>query len=294
MRAGEMSGKSRLLILGASGMLGNACVRWFSQSSDYSAFGTVRSGNSLRRIAELAPSATILSGIDVENSDCLMRCIESVRPDVILNCVGVVKQLNEADEPLTAIPINALLPHRLAHLAKLSGARLIHFSTDCVFSGLKGGYKEEDSPDAKDLYGRTKLLGEVDYPNAITIRTSIIGHEMAGAHSLIGWFLAQEGRIRGFTKAIFSGLPTVEMARIVHDHVLPHPEMHGVYHVSAEPISKYDLLMLVAKEYSKEILIEPDADFSIDRSLNSERFRAATGFQPSDWETLVANMHKFS
>jgi dTDP-4-dehydrorhamnose reductase len=204
-----------------------------------------------------------------------------------------VKQLAEADDPLTALPINSMLPHRLARLCELAGARLVHISTDCVFSGAKGMYVESDFPDADDLYGRSKYLGEVDYPHAVTLRTSIIGHELDGARSLLCWFLAQGGPVRGFTKAVFSGLPTVELARVVRDFVLPHPELHGLYHVSAAPINKYDLLKLVAQAYGKDIEITPHDQLVIDRSLDSTRFKAATGYAPPSWPELVRTMHAF-
>ena len=154
-------------------------------------------------------------------------------------------------------------------------------------------YTEGDASDAKDLYGRSKYLGEVDYPHAITLRTSIIGHELEGARSLVGWFLAQEGNVKGFKRAVFSGLPTVEIARIIRDYVIPHPELHGLYHVSAEPINKYDLLRLVAQVYEKEIGIDPDETLVIDRSLDSTRFRKLTGYNPPAWPELIQSMHQF-
>jgi dTDP-4-dehydrorhamnose reductase len=217
----------------------------------------------------------------------------SAKPDIVINCIGLVKQLAEADDPLAAIPINAMLPHRLARVCAVSGARLIHMSTDCVFAGTKGMYTETDFADAADLYGRSKLMGEVDYPNAITLRTSIIGHELTGARSLVGWFLAQEGPVKGFKRAVFSGLPTVEMAKLIRDYVIPHPELHGLYHVSAEPINKFDLLTLVAKTYGKSIEIVPEDQFVIDRSLDSSRFRQATGYAPKPWPELIRLMNRF-
>jgi dTDP-4-dehydrorhamnose reductase len=241
----------------------------------------------------MAPNAHFVPGVDVESLDSLTRMFATVQPDMVINCVGIVKQLADANDPLIALPINSLLPHRLARLAQVAGARLVHMSTDCVYSGSKGNYVEADLPDAYDLYGRSKLLGEVDYPNAITLRTSIIGHELSGNRSLIDWFLSQTGEVQGYTNAIFSGLPTVEIARIIHEHVIPNPHLHGLYHVSAEPISKYDLLSLVAKEYAKEIAIRAKNDFVIDRSLNSERFRSATGFVPDSWVQLIHRMHEF-
>lgn len=194
---------------------------------------------------------------------------------------------------LQAVPINTLLPHRLAALCQATAARLVHISTDCVFSGVNGNYVETDFPDAYDLYGRSKLLGEVDYPHAITLRTSIIGHELSGHRSLINWFLAQQGSVRGFTRAIFSGLPTVELATLVRDVVLPRQELHGLYHVASKPINKFDLLQLVAKAYGKAIEIIPVEDLVIDRSLNAGRFKEATGYVPPEWPALVKRMHEF-
>lgn len=282
----------RILVLGASGMLGNAVLRLFAQSSGFQVFGSVRSSGALRLLPEsLHPNIT--AGVDVESIDSLTRLFANVHPDVVINCIGLVKQLAEADDPLAALPINSMLPHRLARLCEVAGARLVHMSTDCVFSGEKGMYTEADASDAKDLYGRSKYLGEVDYPNAITLRTSIIGHELDGVRSLVGWFLAQEGSVKGFKRAIFSGLPTVEIARIIRDFVIPHPELHGLYHVSAEPINKYDLLQLVAQGYGKSIEIIPDDQFTIDRSLDSSRFRELTGYSPLNWTELVQVMREF-
>jgi len=283
---------TRILVLGASGMLGNAVLRVFHESAGFAAFGTARSAAVLRHLSpELHPR--IVSGVDVEQFDSLVMAFAKVQPHVVVNCIGVVKQLAEADDPLFAIPINSVLPHRLARLTQAIGARFVHVSTDCVFDGKKGMYRESDLPDAYDLYGRSKLLGEVDYENAITLRTSIIGHELSSSHGLIGWFLAQEGAVRGFTKAIFSGLPTVELARVIRDAVLPNPSLRGLYHVSVDPITKHDLLRLVADAYGRKNTITPDNKLVIDRSLDSTRFRAATGYVPPSWPALVRAMHDF-
>lgn len=283
----------KILVLGVSGMLGSAVFRVLTYSPCFSVYGSIRSLGALR----LLPNdlrQNVVTGVDAENFDSLTRLFARVRPTVVINCVGLVKQLSVADDPLAAIPINAILPHRLAQLCEMTNARLVHMSTDCVFSGSKGMYKEADLSDATDLYGRSKYLGEVDYPNAITLRTSIIGHELDGARSLVGWFLAQTGSVTGFKRAIFSGMPTVEIARIIRDHVIPHTKLHGVYNVSAAPINKFDLLNLIAKTYEKSIDIRPDEKFVIDRSLDSTRFREATGFQPKAWPELIKSMRDFS
>jgi dTDP-4-dehydrorhamnose reductase len=282
----------RVLVIGASGMLGNAVLRLFSQSPGYEALGSVRS-SAAQTLLPNDLRSYLIPGIDVANIDTLIHLFAIARPDIVINCVGLVKQLADADDPLIAIPINALLPHRLARFCAVAGARFVHMSTDCVFSGERGMYTEMDAADAKDLYGRSKLLGEVDYPHAITLRTSIIGHELGGAHSLVSWFLRQEGSVKGFKRAIFSGLPSVEIARVIRDHVIPHPELHGLYHVSAAPINKFDLLALVAEAYGKSIIIKADEQVVIDRSLDSTRFRQVTGFAPKSWPDLIRAMHDF-
>ncbi|MEF2549580.1 SDR family oxidoreductase [Aurantimonas sp. E1-2-R+4] len=279
-------------MLGATGMLGNAVFRIFADSSGYRTFGSTRS-TSLHCRFQQGARAGLISGIDVENFDSLSELFAKVKPDVVINCVGVVKQLDDAQDPLKAIPLNAILPHRLARLAAVAGARLVHISTDCVFDGADGNYAEDFRPNAYDLYGRSKLLGEVDYENSVTLRTSIIGRELSSAHSLIDWFLGQEGSVKGFTRARFSGLTTVELARVIRDFVLPRPELRGLYHVSAEAISKHDLLKLVANAYCKDITVVPDEALVIDRSLNSARFRDETGYQPPAWRDLVTAMRDF-
>lgn len=274
-------------------MLGNAVFRYLAQHSEYVVSGSVRSSTALRLMPiDLRPN--VICGVDVESGDSLTQLFANVQPDIVINCVGLIKQLADANDYLSAISINALLPHRLARLCDVASARLVHMSTDCVFAGTKGLYREEDSPDAKDLYGLSKYLGEVDYPHTVTLRTSIIGHELNSAHGLIGWFLAQNGAVKGFTRAIFSGLPTVELARVIRDFVIPNPELRGVYHVSAEPVAKYDLLQLVAQVYEKNIVINPDDSLVIDRSLNSDRFRKITGYQPPAWPELIRRMHEFA
>jgi dTDP-4-dehydrorhamnose reductase len=282
----------RILVLGASGLLGNAVIRLLSNSINLSVFGAIRSGAS-KKYFSTDIAQNLITGFNVDNPDSLISIFDKIKPNIVVNCIGLVKQLEGAGDPLQAIPINSLLPHRLAAISSLVDARLIHISTDCVFSGSRSMYKESDTPDATDLYGRSKLLGEVDYPNAITLRTSIIGHELASSRSLVSWFLSQQQPVKGYGSAVFSGLPTVEMARIIHDYVIPHPQLHGLYHVSAAPINKYDLLKLVAKEYDKKIDIELDDLLVIDRSLDSTRFKFATGYQPPSWVELVKKMREF-
>lgn len=274
-------------------MLGNAMLRYFASMPDWSVRGTARTARAIEALP-LAARSLVTPGVDVADVDSLLSVVGVVRPDIIINCIGLVKQLAEADDPLAAIPMNAVLPHRLARLAAAVGARFIHISTDCVFSGKTGAYREGDAPDAADLYGRSKLLGEVvNDTNTITLRTSIIGRELASSHGLVDWFLTQKGEIRGYSRAIFSGVPTVELARIVREFVIPDPSLHGLYHVSADPISKLELLRLVAEKFAHDQAIVPDERVVIDRSLNSDRFRAVTGYLPPVWPALVERMREF-
>jgi len=282
----------KVLVLGASGMLGNAMVRVLEKNSALEVYGSIRS--KMGKIVFPGPlSSRITSGIDVENASILFEFLQHIHPEVVINCIGLVKQLKEVNDPIHAISINSLLPYLLARECANIGARLIHFSTDCVFSGKTGNYSERDEPDAQDLYGRSKLLGEVDYPHAVTLRTSIIGHELASKHGLIEWFLSQEGKVKGYTRAMFSGLPTCELARVINEFVLPSLELRGVYHVGGAPISKYDLLTLVDGIYDKGLEIIPDDHIKLDRSLDSTRFSELTGYVSPEWTELVTKMHDF-
>lgn len=282
----------RIMVLGATGMLGNAMVRVLSEKASWEVFGTVRSGGASNFFSDKI-AKRLVTGVDVENPDALVKVFAKVRPDVVINCVGLIKQLAGAEDPLQAIPINALLPHRLAGFCDLSGARLVHMSTDCVFAGDRGSYREEDLSDAKDTYGKSKFLGEVSYPHTITLRTSIIGHELQSSHGLIDWFLSQHQQCQGFTRAIFSGLPTVVLAQIIRDTVIPRSELSGLFHIASKPISKYDLLNLVATVYGKSIEIIPDDALVLDRSLNADRFYTATGFVAPEWPELIKTMYKY-
>ena len=282
----------KILILGVTGMLGNSIFRFLSSDKKFDIFATARN-NSARSYFSKDLSDKLITNVDVENHDSLVEVFNQTKPDIVINCIGLVKQLADANDPLKALPINSLLPHRLANLCKLANSRLIHISTDCVFSGKKGNYKESDFSDCYDLYGRSKFLGEVDYPHAITLRTSIIGHELAGNRSLINWFLSAEGSVKGFEKAIYSGFPTIELARIIMDFVLPNKELHGLYHVASKPINKLELLKLVAEIYNKEIDIIPSDELVIDRSLDSTRFNEVTGYTPPEWRELVKRMCEF-
>ncbi len=280
----------KILILGASGMLGHNLFYYLSQNSGHEVLGTVRSAHELSAWLPPGLMKNLRSAVDINNFESIVQVIADFKPDSVINCIGIIKQVPAAQDPLATLTINALLPHRLALLCQAAGARLIHVSTDCVFDGAKGKYLESDIADATDLYGRTKFLGEVLYPHCVTLRTSIIGHELKGKNGLVEWLLSQEGPVRGFTKAIFSGFPTVELSRIIQDYVLTNPDLKGLYHLSAEPISKFELLRLIISRYDKKIELKPDSGFESDRSLDSSLFRSLTGYTPPSWPQLIEQM----
>jgi len=226
----------------------------------------------------------------IDSLERLGELLASFRPDVIINAIGVVKQRETAKDPIESLEVNSLFPHRLARLARRAAVRLIHFSTDCVFSGRRGHYAESDAPDAEDLYGRSKLLGEVIDEGCLTLRTSIIGREVRHRLSLVEWFLAQRGRVRGYSRAIYSGFTTHEMARIIERIVTGYPAASGLWHVASEPISKYALLLLLKRYYGVSIEVERDEVFACDRSLDSSRFRAEFRYVPPGWEEMIAEL----
>jgi dTDP-4-dehydrorhamnose reductase len=282
----------KILILGVSGMLGSAAYRLFAQSAGWKVVGAARSVAHLDHLPR-SQTASLVGEFNVHDPDRMIQLLATERPDLVLNCVGVIKQLALAKDPLASIEINALFPHRLAHYCALGNARLVQVSTDCVFSGRGHLYRETDFADAEDLYGRTKYLGEVDYPNAITLRTSIIGHEIGKAVSLVDWFLGQPGpTVKGYTHAIYTGLPTVELARVVRDVVMPRPDLRGLWHVASAPIDKFSLLNLVSQVYEKSVTLVPDHSVRIDRSLDGSRFERETGYKAPDWPDLVAAMQE--
>lgn len=283
--------KKKVLIFGVTGMLGHTIFIELSKNKNYDIYGTVRNPEGIIKWFGQELLKKINSNVDANDNDSVIKTIERISPDIIINCIGLIKHLTIANDPLIAIPINSLFPHYLASLCKKVGSRMIHISTDCVFNGEKGNYNENELPNARDIYGGTKALGEVFYDWCTTLRTSIIGHELKGKYGLIEWFLSQSGKVQGYLNAIYTGFPTIEMAHIIEKYVIPIEGLSGLYHVSSEPISKYELLKLVAKKYNKETEIEPYADFHDNKSLDSTRFRMKTGYNPPAWTDLIDKMY---
>ena len=284
----------RILIIGGSGMLGHQLWRHFHKAHE--TWVTLRKPAASFLPWNLFDPDFTQVGVEAADFAQLDAVLQRVRPDVVLNCVGIIKQLKESKIPTPSITINSLLPHRLAEICGQVNARLILFSTDCVFSGKKGGYTESDTADAEDLYGRTKLLGEIgDQSHVVTIRSSIVGRELGSAHSLIDWFLTQGGkRIKGYSHAIYSGLTTVEMARVAELVLTRRPDLSGLWHVASEPISKHELLLLAREEFGLNVEIEPFSEFHCDRSLRGERFAQKTGYKAPDWRTMLRELAEVS
>jgi dTDP-4-dehydrorhamnose reductase len=271
----------RPLVIGAQGMLGHTLFRELSK--DLETWGTVR-GRS--------PHEQIYGHIQHDNLSEISALIDREKITHVVNCVGIIKQLEAAKDHRVSIEVNALFPHQLSELCEEKNIKLIHFSTDCVFDGTEGGYREYDEITAKDLYGKTKAMGEVDYSkNAVTLRTSIVGHELKSSKSLLCWFLAQEGGVQGFEGATFSGVTTDEMANILKNYVLPHKDLCGLFHVSGPSINKFKLLHIVKEVYGKTINISPVQEPRIDRTLNDDKFKDRTGYAAKEWPIMIQEMY---
>ncbi len=278
----------RILILGGDGMLGHQLLRRLRERHD--ARATLRLDVAAYAAWPMFDARTAFFGVDVRAEGPLAAVFAEFRPEAVVNAVGIVKQRDEAKEAIASIEVNALLPHRLALLCRNARARLIHMSTDCVFSGERGGYTETDACDARDLYGLSKRLGEVTGPGCLTLRTSIIGPELSRKAGLLEWFLAQGGQIQGYTGAIFSGFTTFEMARIIERLLASQPALDGLYHVAAAPISKYDLLLRIRDALGLKTRIDAYSDFRCDRSLNGSKFSRDSGYAAPGWTGMIAEL----
>jgi dTDP-4-dehydrorhamnose reductase len=281
----------KILILGATGMLGHKLMQILS--GKYSVIGTLRGDVSVLSDHPVFSGMHLLGNTRADKIASIQQSITITAPDVVINCIGIVKQLPAAQDPLASIAINALFPHQLAKICRTRNARLIHMGTDCVFSGKRGCYTEADPSDAEDLYGKTKFLGEVGYPDCLTIRTSIIGRELETAHGLVEWFFSQQGKIvPGYKNAIFSGLTTNALAGIIDEIVSTDPDLHGIVQVASSPINKYDLLNLIKKVYGLHIEIVPDETMINNRSLNAAKFRKETNIKIPSWEYMIEEMYR--
>jgi len=282
----------RVLILGGNGMLGHQLLKYLGENNDVRV--TLRQELHAYSRYNLFNEDNAYPDVEVTDYNRVSDVISEFVPEAVVNVVGIIKQRHSSNDRETSIELNALFPHKLAKLCHLSGSRLVHISTDCVFSGKKGNYNEGDLSDAEDVYGKTKYLGEVNEKGAITLRTSIIGRELSRKASLLEWFLSQKKGVTGFKKAIFSGLTTIEMSRVIERVLVDYPDKYGIYHVSSSPISKYELLKLINSVFSKQLIIEEDDKFICDRSLNSDKFRSEFQYSPPTWQGMIEELLKYN
>lgn len=281
----------KVVVLGATGMLGHKILQVLSKYFDVT--GTVRKELQYFSVPKPLENLKIIGTVNASDFKSVEQALKKTSPDVIINSVGIIKQLPEAHDPIVSISINSLFPHLLEQYCANKDIRLIHYSTDCVFSGTNGNYTEEDIPDAIDLYGRSKLLGELIGKNCLTLRTSIIGRELSSSHGLIEWFLSKKGKtVKGYKNAVFSGLTTNAHATILKEIILNYPDLEGLFHLAAEPISKYDLLCLVKNLYNLDVSIEPEYREVSNRSLNGSKFKSATKIIIPCWSEMIKDMYK--
>jgi dTDP-4-dehydrorhamnose reductase len=280
-----------VVVLGATGMLGHKMFQRLRAAFPGTIASTRRANCPPFNRIDILQGGDVQNGTDVMDFDALGGWLSEIRPRYIVNCIGIIKQRAQAQDAIPSIAINSLLPHRLATLAADWGGRLIHFSTDCVFSGARGNYTERDESDAHDLYGRSKFLGEIAAENALTLRTSIIGRELVEHRSLLDWFLAQKGRsVRGFRRVIYSGVTTNHISDLVVEIISNHPELSGLYQVAGRPVSKYDLLCQLREAYNVDVEIAPDDRARSDRSMSGEKLRLAIGYTAPPWPELVRQL----
>tara|TARA_A100001234_G_C12641538_1_gene392210 strand:- start:3103 stop:3969 length:867 start_codon:yes stop_codon:yes gene_type:complete len=284
---------TKILILGATGLLGSTLLKYFSKKKIFKCFGVIRKKSDIAKLKDIKNIE--LYRINYKNKKNIHKVFNEIKPNLIINCIGVVKQITHKNQISEILRVNSFLPHQLAEIISVQkNIRLIHFSTDCVFLGTKGNYKEIDLPDAHDIYGRSKLLGELYYPNTLTLRTSIIGHELQTNHSLLNWFLSQKKTIDGYKHAFFSGLSALEVAKFLDQYIIPNKKIKGLFHLSGKTISKYDLLNIIKVVYKKEIKIKINRKMKINRSLNSSPLKRITGYKPKSWNKIIKEMYEFN
>jgi dTDP-4-dehydrorhamnose reductase len=283
-----------ILIVGADGMIGYGLWSYFRHKTARQVMGSIRSKRDLWAFGENWRANVTVTG-DIENDAALEILFANCEPTLVVNCAGATMHAANGSSPLAAIQANSLLPHRLHGLAVKYNARFVHLSTDCVYDGERGGYRETEPPNATTLYGRTKAIGEiVDADNALTLRTSPIGYELSSRRGLLAWFLHQQGRIRGFTNAYFTGLTNLQLAEAIDKIFVGRPDLHGLFHVTGPRISKFELLSKCRDAFGSDVIIEPDGGLVRDRSLDSSKLSAATGYKSPSWDKMLADLADFA
>ena len=285
--------KTKILILGATGMLGSQVCKYFYNKKKYATICVARSRKKFTLLNSTGKKKIKATFLDLQSLKKTKKMILKLQPDYLINCVGMVKQIMNKQNKKETFFLNTKLPKVLSDLAKSENFKFIHFSTDCVFSGKRGHYRENDVSDYKDYYGKTKYLGENDSINTINLRTSIIGHELNTKIGLLEWFLLSKKKVFGFKNAIFSGLTTLEIAKILEKHIINKNVIKfGTFHISSKPINKYNLLKMISKIYKKNILIVPNYSIKCNRALNSSKFKKITGYNRKNWKEMLIELRK--
>lgn len=270
----------KLLVFGGLGMAGHVVKQYFSDQPQFEVWDTARTAS---------PGDPRSFALDIRDRSRVQELLDAIKPDVVINAVGLLNE-EASRRQAEAIEVNSLFPHQLAQWAEIYPFRLIHISTDCVFSGLRGDYTESDPADGATLYARTKSLGEVQGPNTLTIRTSIIGPELKpNGIGLFHWFMQQTGEIPGYSEVFWNGVTTLELAKAIH-WCFQHP-IHGLVHLAGQPkLSKYALLQMLQTQFAKDDVIIYKYDrYTSDKSLLSTR--ADFTYAVSDYPQMIAEMH---
>ena len=285
----------KILILGSNGLLGNTITKYFLQKEDIQTYASIRDYSKLELFNNKYHKNFLIIN-DVLDFGETKKTLKKIKPDILINCLGITNKENllKPNQIENCISINSLFPHMLQRICSELGTRLIHFSSDCIFSGRKGFYSENDIPDPPDIYGKSKLLGELNYENTLTIRKSVIGHELVSKKGLLEWFLAQKDFVHGYKNVIFSGLTVLELARVIDKYVLPRSDLKGILNLAGESISKFDLLKIIADIYKKSAQIIPNEKIQINRTLNGSQFNNLTGYKMKSWPSLIKSMYEFN
>ena len=285
----------KILILGSNGLLGNTITKYFLQKEDIQTYASIRDYSKLELFNNKYHKNFLIIN-DVLDFGETKKTLKKIKPDILINCLGITNKENllKPSQIENCISINSLFPHMLQRICSELGTRIIHFSSDCIFSGRKGFYSENDIPDPPNIYGKSKLLGELNYENTLTIRKSVIGHELVSKKGLLEWFLAQKDFVHGYKNVIFSGLTVLELARVIDNYVLPRRDLKGILNLAGESISKFDLLKIIADIYKKSAQIIPNEKIQINRTLNGSQFNNLTGYKMKSWPSLIKSMYEFN
>ncbi|MBC7428159.1 MAG: sugar nucleotide-binding protein [Bacteriovorax sp.] len=277
----------KILIFGVGGMIGHRVWLEANQIPNVEVFGLVRKSKTHYEKFGIF-NDNVYYDTDVSDWVNVEHILNKLKPDVIVNALGITIRKPEMGDFNLALTVNSFFPHKLLKWAQAIQSRIIHLSTDCVFDGDQGHYLETSQPSAKDIYGKTKFLGEIEGSGALTLRFSCIGRELESHTELLDWFLLQEGKkIKGFSKAIYSGLTNIVIAKEICRVITNFSELTGVYQLSSTPITKYDLLCLAKTYFKLDVEIEKFDNYISDKSLICDKYKKGTGFNAPSWAAML-------